>query len=115
MKNRLIYICSPLRGDYQRNQQCAKEYCRVAFEMGFIPIAPHIYFTQFLDDDKQTEREQGMAAGLELLKECSELWAFIPDSGPTDGMRQEMEMAMINNIDIRYIYQWQQEIIKRIL
>ena len=30
MRNRLIYICSPLRGDIEKNIQKAQGYCREA-------------------------------------------------------------------------------------
>ena len=45
-----VYICSPCRGDYENNIQRAKEFSRAAVERGCIPITPHIYLTQFMDD-----------------------------------------------------------------
>ena len=62
MRNRLIYICSPLRGDIEKNIQKAQGYCREAVELwpDVIPIAPHVYCTQFLDDTIPQEREAGM-------------------------------------------------------
>lgn len=42
----VVYICSPLAGDVERNQEKARTYCRFAVDSGCIPIAPHIYFTQ---------------------------------------------------------------------
>ena len=81
MKRKLIYICSPLRGDYTRNQQRSKQHCREALRAGYIPIAPHIYFTEFLDDENPAERQQGMAAGSELMQLCQELWGYIPQGG----------------------------------
>lgn len=59
MRNRLIYICSPLRGDIEKNIQKAQGYCREAVELWLdvIPIAPHVYCTQFLDDTIPQERE----------------------------------------------------------
>jgi hypothetical protein len=44
----VVYICSPLAGDTERNQENARTYCRFAVETGCVPIAPHIYFTQLL-------------------------------------------------------------------
>ena len=46
-----VYICSPCRGDYENNIQRAKEYSRAAVEKGVIPVTPHIYLTQFMDDN----------------------------------------------------------------
>jgi len=44
-----IFICSPYRGDEKKNLENVKRYCRDAAYDG-IPIAPHLYFTQFLDE-----------------------------------------------------------------
>ena len=53
---KLVYVCSPLRGDMEANIRSARQYCEyVVKECGAIPIAPHIYFTQFLDDDVAEE------------------------------------------------------------
>ena len=52
-----VYICSPCRGDYENNIQRAKEYSRAAVEKGVIPVTPHIYLTQFMDDNVPEERE----------------------------------------------------------
>ena len=69
MRNRLIYICSPLRGDIEKNIQKAQGYCREAVDLwpDVIPIAPHVYCTQFLDDTIPQEREAGMELGDALL------------------------------------------------
>jgi len=63
-----IYVCSRLAGDVNNNIEKAKGYARfVAKDCGAIPIAPHIYFTQFLDDTVPEERSFGLMAGLLLL------------------------------------------------
>lgn len=69
MRKRLIYICSPLRGDIEKNIQKAQGYCREAVDLwpDVIPIAPHVYCTQFLDDTIPQEREAGMELGIALL------------------------------------------------
>lgn len=56
MRKRLVYICSPCRGDIEKNIEKAQRYCREAVELwdDVIPIAPHVYFTQFLDDTPAT-------------------------------------------------------------
>ena len=63
-----IYVCSRLAGDIENNIEKAKCYARfVVKERGAIPIAPHIYFTQFLDDTLPEDRAFGTRAGLMLL------------------------------------------------
>ena len=75
-----VYICSPCRGDYENNIQRAKEFSRAAVERDCIPITPHIYLTQFMDDTVPAERELGLSIGRELVLMCDELWAFGPTS-----------------------------------
>ncbi len=65
-----------------------------------IPIAPHVYFTQFLDDTKQEERAAGMDMGLSLLAMCDELWVYGIEN-PSEGMRSEIEYAKQHQIPIR--------------
>lgn len=52
---KMTYICSPCRGDYEKNITKAQEYCREALLEGLLPIAPHVYFTQFIDDTHPKE------------------------------------------------------------
>jgi len=94
-----VYICSPYRGDVKANAECASRYCRYAVLCGELPIAPHLYFTFFLDDAIAAERNMGMFMGLELLKDCSELWVF---GSPTEGMREEINMAKRIGIPARF-------------
>ena len=37
-----VYICSPLRGDYDANIAAARTYCREAVEAGHLPVAPRL-------------------------------------------------------------------------
>lgn len=102
MKKKIVYICSPLRGDYEKNINAAKEICREVMTKypDVIPIAPHIYFTQFLDDTQAKERVLGMEAGIELLEMCDELWVYGIDN-PSEGMQMEIGHALTNGIKIQ--------------
>ena len=102
MKKRFVYICSPLRGNYEKNTENARTFCRVAAkysEVGVIPIAPHLYFPQFLNDGNPDERELGIESGLALLEMCEELWVFGLDA-PSAGMQAEIEHAKERGIPI---------------
>ena len=46
----IVYICSPYAGDIEKNVKAARVYSRFAVDRGFIPIAPHLLFPQFMDD-----------------------------------------------------------------
>lgn len=84
----LIYVCSPLKGDIEKNIRIAKEHCRRIALNGDIPLAPHVYFTTFLDDTILEERELGMKMGMKLLEISDELWVF---GKPSEGMKQEIK------------------------
>lgn len=94
-----IYICSPLRGDYETNISNAKDYCREVALQGDIPIAPHIYFTQFLDDSIPSEREIGLKYGLELVGLCDKVYVY---GEPSEGMKAEIKLAEQLGIEVVY-------------
>lgn len=96
----LVYICSPLSGTVEVNQENARRYCRFAVESGYIPLAPHIYFTQFMNDRIAKERDLALFMDIVLLSKCSELWVF----GDTisKGMAIEIEKAKRKGQPIRY-------------
>ena len=106
-----IYVCSRLAGDIENNIEKAKVYARfVAKTCGAIPIAPHIYFTQFLDDTVPEERAFGTMAGLMLLSDCDELWYF--GDSVSGGMIREIIAAKEQNIPVRYVSDTEIERIK---
>lgn len=100
MNKPLVYICSPLRGDYDLNIDNAVEYSRAAFTRGYIPITPHIYFTRFMNDENSKERSMARTAGLQLLAMCSEVWVFGLDN-PSEGMQEEIAFAIRHGIPIK--------------
>lgn len=102
MRKKLVYICSPCRGDIEKNIIKAQGYCREAVEFfpDVIPIAPHVYFTQFLDELNPDERALGMDMGITLLDICDELWVYGIEN-PSEGMSREIEYAREHEIPIR--------------
>ena len=72
----IVYICSPYSGDVDKNVKAARKYSRFAVDKGYIPIAPHLLFPQFLDDDDPHERDLGLFFGNALMSKCSEVWVF---------------------------------------
>lgn len=96
---KLIYIASPLKGDIERNIRRAIGYCRYVYAQGGIPLAPHVIFTQFLDDGISADHEAGRAMGLTLLAKCQELWAF--GEPLSEGMKAEIAAAEAKGIKVR--------------
>jgi len=99
-----VYICSPYRGRSEQevggNVAQAIQYCRYAVNQGAFPICPHIYLTRFLDDGNAAERRLGLELGLELLRDCAEVW--VCGERISEGMRGEIAEANRRNIRIKY-------------
>jgi len=85
------YICSPYRGDEEANAERARSYCREVIEAGYIPLAPHLYFPQFLSDNIPKEREAGMEMAAALLPQCRVL--VVCGDNITEGMGREIRLA----------------------
>ena len=96
----VVYICSPLAGDTERNQENARTYCRFAVDAGCVPIAPHIYFPQFMNDNDRKERDLALFMDIVLLSKCAELWVFGEEV--TRSMSIEIEKAKRKGQLIRY-------------
>ena len=96
----IVYICSPYSGDVDANTAAARRYSRFAVEQGYIPIAPHLLFPQFLDDDNPKERQLGLFFGNAIMSKCSEFWVF--GDTITSGMEEEIERAGWKNYRVRY-------------
>lgn len=97
-----VFICSAFRGNVEENIRKAKEYCRwAAVENGAIPIAPHLLFPQFLDDNDPEQRKLGIEMGLELLAECKRLFYF--GDIVTEGMSKEITRAYVLGIPVEHV------------
>lgn len=96
-KAKKVFICSP----YRENDTCtvdkhiklAKALSWTITLAGFIPVTPHLYFTQFLDDNIKAERKAGMEAGKRQLEECDIVLAYAQCCGISEGMKAEIKLA----------------------
>lgn len=95
-----VFICSPYAGDMEGNALRAREYCRFAVAQSYIPLAPHLYFPQFMDEDDPRQRSLGISFGLVLQSRCREVWVF--GKRISKGMAVEIEKARERNIRLRY-------------
>lgn len=96
----LVFICSPLAGDVERNLQNARRYSSFAVERGVIPFAPHLLFPQFLDDGNEAQRDLGLFFGLVLMGKCDEVWLF--GDCISKGMRLELAKARKRGMTVRF-------------
>ncbi|MHB9038480.1 MAG: DUF7768 domain-containing protein [Armatimonadota bacterium] len=88
-----VFICSKYVGDIEHNVGVAQALCRMAIEAGFAPFAPHLLYTQFLDDSDPAQREFGISMGLRFMETCGEVWVCVGDDGVSEGMRRELAHA----------------------
>lgn len=95
-----VYICSPLKGDVKYNLRRAKKFCKFAFGKGYVPWAPHLYYSLFLSDENFFERAAGRRYGLEDMYKAQELWVF--GHRISEGMKAEIELAEDLEIPVRY-------------
>lgn len=104
MKKKVVYVASRVRGNRQQNINDAKHYCRYSVLQGVLPIVPHLTYVGALNDEDPTERELGMSLGIELLQSgfIDELWAFVDNDGPSEGMKQEIRIAEDLSIPVLY-------------
>jgi len=99
--DKVVYIASPLSGDVEQNLQFARQACRYAMAQGAVPFAPHLLYTQMLDDGKPEERQLGIEMGSRMLGRCDELWLCGDRISP--GMAGEKELAEELGIPVRSI------------
>ena len=105
---RKIFVCSQYgtRGNRETNLEFAKAHCMSVIEEGDLPICPHLFFGQVLNDEVASQRAAGLAMGLKLLEDCQELRIF---SRISEGMKAEIlkaeEMGIPVTIgNMAYIY-----------
>lgn len=87
-----VYVCSQYgtRGNKETNLEFAKLFCMAVIEEGKIPICPHLFLAEVLNDDVESQRAAGLKIGLELLEECDELRIY---SQISEGMKAEILKA----------------------
>lgn len=102
----VVFISSPYAGDVEGNIRKARRYCRFALESGYIPVAPHLLFPQFMNE--KSERRKAMFMNLVLLSKCSEFWYF--GNEITSGMDIERERARKRKMTIRHFSENCQEV-----
>ena len=75
--SKLVFICSPYRAktteEKHRNVQYAKMLCIDAYQMGWIPIAPHLHYPQLFSRRGRSipsDHTVIITSGLELLRRC---------------------------------------------
>lgn len=100
---KLIYLCSPYRGDVKYNTQMAMLIGREIAMRGMVPVIPHLYLPMLLNDDDEHERDLGLDAALVLLGYCDEMWIYDDNRTPSDGMAQELAEASTRCMPVKRV------------
>lgn len=96
----IVYVCSPYSGNVEKNVDAARKYCRFAVDAGYLPIAPHLLYPQFMNDRSSYERKLGIRFGDILMDRCAEVWVF--GSVISSGMRSEINRAQRKGYTLRF-------------
>lgn len=80
--------------------QLAQRFCAHAVARRKIPLAPHLLFPQFMDDNDLDARELAMFFNRVLLSKCKEVWVYTKQVSP--GMRVEIEWAHYLELPVKY-------------
>jgi hypothetical protein len=96
---RRVYVCHPFSDNPEVNIGKVKAICRALTEEGVVPIAPHLFVPQFLDE--QTERDKALKLCLELVELSDEMRVY--GGKVTEGMRRELEYADERNMPIAFM------------
>lgn len=99
---KVIYVCSPFRAPdaetRRANVERALAVCREIALAGDVPVAPHLLFPRFLDDDVPAERAAGLRCGGVLLARCDEVLVV---GEPSEGMAAELRDAEAMGTPVR--------------
>lgn len=100
---KLIIVESPFAGDVERNIRYARRCVRDSLLRGEAPIASHLLYTQegILDDNVESERNHGIAAGL-AWRRVAEASVVYTDLGISRGMQFGIAAAEEAGIPVEY-------------
>lgn len=96
-----VILESPFAGDTIRNIEYAKACMKDSLKRGEAPFASHLLYTQMLDDNKLSERNLGIEAGL-TWGNLAEKTVVYTDHGISDGMKYGIECARALKRHIEY-------------
>ena len=103
----MVYICSTYSGNTEKNTENARKYSRFAVDCHYLPITPHIYFTQFMNDNIPEERDIAIFMNWVLMSKCEQLWVF--GDNISTGMKTEIDSAKRKHMKIRYFTEEMEE------
>ena len=93
-----VYVCHPFSDGPAANIGRVQRISRALIAEGVLPIAPHLYLPQLVDE--ATQRERALNLCIELLSTCDEVRVFGGRISP--GMERELQHASRVGIPVRF-------------
>jgi hypothetical protein len=93
-----VYVCHPFSHDEDAARQCVRRISRGLLLEGAMPIAPHLYLPNFLDES--SEREIALGLCKELIRGSDQVRVYGTLISP--GMRAEIAFA--NQLGVPVLY-----------
>ena len=94
-----VFVASPYAGDIAKNVRYAWACVADSLMRGEAPFAPHLLYTEVLDDADPEMRMWGMDAGKEWLKKAQKLVLYV-DFGNSPGMLAEESFARMHGVPV---------------
>ena len=92
----MIYVCSPYRASckdqFDKQLEYTKSIAKEIVLAGHDVIVPHLYYTRFLDDSIDEERNLGIQSAINLLHVC-DMIVVNTQYGISNGMKHEIAEA----------------------
>ena len=94
-----VYVCHPYSDAPDLNVAKVALICRALVANNVLPIAPHLFIPQFVDEE--TDRARALELCCDLLAMCDEVRVY--GGRITDGMQREIGHAMQRGIRVRFV------------
>lgn len=108
-----VYVCSPYRlereMDEEKKRKCeadvktARMACRMLAKLGYMPLAPQLYFSRFISTLDDMELVDYKTLAQEWLMQADEMWLI--GNVMTEEMAKDVSVARSRNIPVRYLGQ----------
>ncbi len=87
-----VYICAPVAGNEEENENAVRWLCRKAVAQGFAPFAPTLLYKGLLQHENGPMRAKGIACSLAFLPHCQQIWVY-GSQGIRPRMQKEIDAA----------------------
>ena len=91
MNRSFAYVCFPESGEGRTGSKRGRSYCRKLYELGFLPVCPHLEFSLYLDDEIPEEHRDRAEMAKDLLRRCRVV--VVCGKELSDGMVEEIALA----------------------